>query len=237
MLDDALALDPEQVVERGRLAPARPFRDCEREAPAGEHAVDLLIDDRTRLRVNGACCCALDGVAQGPDAVGRRVGVVLGVRVSADELIQSLSVAADADGLDELASQGPAALCQARVPRLGRPVDHGVAGGVWALSRLDVVPVLDSEFPLESEHLEPDPPRRKVVLRVTEDVVPVLEGPDNVDAGIGLGYLREQGLEALPPRGGLRVVLDVFVGVDDVNRSGISGLDAGLEELSDAVGS
>lgn len=121
---------------------------------------------------------------------------------------------------------------QVVICRLARPLDHGQAGNVGALARLNVVSVFNDVIILKPKHLKSDIGPGEVVFGMGEDIVAVFEGAHDVDPGRGLRQALEQFLQPLTAFLGLRVVLDILLLIDDSDRFRLSGFDA-FEQRAD----
>src|ERR1700678_3761317 len=93
--------------------------------------------------------------------------------------------------------------------------------------------MLDDQGIFVAEDVKSDAWSEEVVLRVSEDIVPVFKDADRIDGRIGRHVLDEGGD---PCRTGshLQVVLDILIGIDIWERSRIFGLKR-LQEIDDLL--
>src|SRR5208283_4847126 len=113
-------------------------------------------------------------------------------------------------------------------------VDHRVpAGARFGRGLLQIIPMLDDQGIFVAEDVKSDAWSEEVVLRVSEDIVPIFKDADRVDGRIGRHVLDEGG-DACRARPDLQVVLDIFIGIDICERNRISGLKR-LQEIDDLL--
>src|ERR1700733_14925240 len=93
--------------------------------------------------------------------------------------------------------------------------------------------MLDDQGILVAEDVKSDAWSEEVVLRVSEDIVPIFKDADRVDGRIGRHVLDEGG-DTCRARSHLQVVLDVLVRVDIRERGWIFSLKR-LQEIDDLL--
>src|SRR5580692_7691625 len=113
-------------------------------------------------------------------------------------------------------------------------VDHRVpAGATFGRGLLQIIPMLDDQTLFEAKDVEADAWPEEVVLRVSEDVVPIFKDADRVDGRIGRHVFDESG-DTCRTGSHLQVVLDVLIGIDICERNRIFGFKR-LQQIDDLL--
>src|SRR5260370_32472483 len=124
--------------------------------------------------------------------------------------------------------------CLVEIRHLGGAVDHSVSA--WASfgrGLLQIIPMLDDHGIFVAEDVKSDAWSEKVVLRVSEDIVPIFKDADRIDGRIGRHVLDEGG-DTCRTGSHLQVVLDILIGIDICERNRIFDLKR-LQQLDDLL--
>src|ERR1700676_3444496 len=93
--------------------------------------------------------------------------------------------------------------------------------------------MLDDQGIFVAEDVKSDAWSEEVVLRVSEDIVPIFKDADRVDGRIGRHVLDEGG-DTCRTGSHLQVVLDILIGIDICERNRIFGLKR-LQQIDDLL--
>src|ERR1700684_1162338 len=93
--------------------------------------------------------------------------------------------------------------------------------------------MLDDQGIFVAEDVKSDAWSEEVVLRVSEDIVPIFKDADRIDGRIGRQVLDEGG-HTCRTGSHLQVVLDILIGIDICEGTRIFGLKR-LQELADLL--
>src|SRR3984893_7429470 len=113
-------------------------------------------------------------------------------------------------------------------------VDHRVpAGARFGRGLLQIIPMLDDQGIFVAEDVKSDAWSEEVVLRVSEDIVPIFKDAYRIDGRIGRHILDEGG-DTGRTGSYLQVVLDILIGIDICERNRIFGLKR-LQKIDDLL--
>src|SRR6202051_2643158 len=93
--------------------------------------------------------------------------------------------------------------------------------------------MLDDQGIFVAEDVKSDAWSEEVVLRVSEDIVPIFKDADRIDGRIGRHVLDEGG-DTCRTGSHLQVVLDILIGIDICERNRIFGLKR-LQQIDDLL--
>src|SRR5580658_1076106 len=93
--------------------------------------------------------------------------------------------------------------------------------------------MLDDQGIFVAEDVKSDAWSEEVVLRVSEDIVPIFKDADRIDGRIGRQILDERG-DTCRTGSHVQVVLDILIGIDICERNRIFGLKR-LQEIDDLL--
>src|ERR1700689_394808 len=93
--------------------------------------------------------------------------------------------------------------------------------------------MLDDQGIFVAEDVKSDAWSEEVVLRVSEDIVPIFKDADRIDGGIGRHGLDEGG-DTCRTGSHLQIVLDILLWIDICERNRIFGLKR-LQEIDDLL--
>src|SRR5258708_32135213 len=93
--------------------------------------------------------------------------------------------------------------------------------------------MLDDQEIFVAEDVKSDAWSEEIVLRVSEDIVPIFKDADRVDGRIGRHVLDEGG-DTCRTGAHLQVVLDILIGIDISERNWVFGLKR-LHEIEEPV--
>src|SRR3984885_8486652 len=113
-------------------------------------------------------------------------------------------------------------------------VDHRVPTGArFSRGLLQIIPMLDDQGIFVAEDVKSDAWSEEVVLRVSEDIVPIFKDADRIDGRIGR-HVFDEGGDTCRTGSHLQVVLDILSGIDICERNRIFGLER-LQEIDDLL--
>src|ERR1700728_1256378 len=93
--------------------------------------------------------------------------------------------------------------------------------------------MLDDQGILVAEDVKSDAWSEEVVLRVSEDIVPIFKNADRIDGRIGR-HVFDEGGDTCRTGSHLQVVLDILIGIDICERNRIFGLKR-LQQIDDLL--
>src|ERR1700683_2952798 len=124
--------------------------------------------------------------------------------------------------------------CLVEIRRLGGAVDHSVSAGAgFGRGLLQIIPMLDDQGIFVAEDVKSDAWSEEVVLRVSEDIVPIFKDADRIDGRIGRHVLDESG-DTCRTGSHLQVVLDILIRIDICEWTRIFGLKR-LQQIDDLL--
>src|SRR5208282_4038459 len=227
VLGDFTLFDAEEVINGSGHATKRGFGNDQDEITFTKYQMHALVDDR--LPLDGK---SLQSRNQARDGVGDP-GIVLNVFDSVEVAGKGLATACE-KVVHVALHEGLIRISLVQIGGNCRSVDHGVsAGAAFRCGFLQVVPVLDDQAVFEAKDVEANFWSEEVVLRVSEDIVPIFKDADRIDGRIG-GHVLDEGGDTCRTGSHLQVVLDILVGIDICERNRIFGLKR-LQQIDDLL--